>query len=77
MFNKVIRIIFILAFFAMILVPLSMTNLKNGKISVDEKRKLASFPEIHNEDGTWNKNYTANFENWINDNIGLRSKMVI
>ena len=41
MFNKVIRIIFILAFFAMILVPLSMTNLKNGKISVDEKRKLA------------------------------------
>ena len=77
MFNKVIRIIFILAFFAMILVPLSMTNLKNGKISVDEKRKLASIPEIHNEDGTWNKNYTADFENWINDNIGLRSKMVI
>ncbi len=61
----------------MLVIPLVTTNLQREKVSVDEKRKLAPPPEFYNEDGSRNTNYSVDFENWINDNIGQRSKMIV
>lgn len=61
----------------MLTIPLVTINLQREKVSVDENRKLAPPPEFYNEDGSKNTGFTADFETWINDNIGQRSKMVI
>jgi hypothetical protein len=61
----------------MIFIPMGLTNFKDGAISEAEKRILASFPSIRSEDGSLNLNFNNEFETWINDNIGLRSEMVI
>ena len=75
-FRKVSQAVFTVLFLLMIAVPLLTTNLKKDQISEDENRKLAPMAELYKEDGTWNENFTADFETWINDNIGLRSLMV-
>lgn len=77
MFEKTSRIIFIVLFAVMLTIPLLTVNREVGKVSEAENRRLAEPAQIHNEDGTLNENFTADFETWINDNIGLRSKMVI
>ena len=76
MFKKIIRILFVGLFFAMISVPLLTTNLEEGKISETENRKLVSRAHIHREDGTINQNYIKDLENWFNDNVGFRNDMV-
>lgn len=77
MFNKVIKIGFCVSFMLMLLIPLCTTNLKKNEISTAENRVLTQMAELYNEDGTLNKNFTSDFEAWINDNIGLRSWMVV
>lgn len=77
MFNKISRIVFCALFISMITIPLLTTNLRKNVISEAEKRTLAQRAEIYNEDGTLNTNFTADFEAWINDNIGFRTQMVI
>lgn len=76
MFKKVSQIIFIISFLAMITIPLVTTNLQKDKVSEAENRKLAPMAQLYNEDGSRNKDFTIDFEAWINDNIGLRSTMV-
>ncbi len=77
MFNRVLQKGFIVLFLAMIVIPLMTTNLQEEKVSTDENRKLAPMAELYKEDGTLNENYTKDFETWINDNIGMRSSMVV
>ena len=77
MFKKFSQITFIALFLAMITVPLLTTNLQKDKVSADENRMLAPRAELYNEDGTRNENFTQDFETWINDNIGMRSSMII
>lgn len=60
----------------MLVLPLLTTNMQEDKVSQAERRKLASRAELYEEDGTINGNFTSDFETWINDNIGMRSKMV-
>lgn len=75
--NKLMRIIFVICFLTMLGVPLITTNLKQGEISVSENRRLTAMAMLTNQDGSWNSNFTTDFETWINDNIGLRSKFVM
>lgn len=77
MFKKVSQSIFILLFLAMIAIPLITTNLQENKVSEAENRKLAPMAKFYNEDGSRNEKFMADFETWINDNIGQRSNMVI
>ena len=77
MYKKVMQTAFIVLFFAMIGIPAAATNLKRDQVSEAERRKLADRAEIYKDDGTLNENFTADFESWINDNIGFRSRMVI
>ena len=71
MFSKVSKTIFIATFIVMIFLPLFCTNLKPNVVSEIENRKLADFPKLY-EEGDLNKKYISDFENWFNDNVGLR-----
>ena len=77
MFKRVSQMAFTVLFLLMIVIPLLTTNLQKNKVSADENRMLAPRAELYKEDGTWNENYTEDFETWINDNIGMRSSMII
>ena len=72
MFNKVSKILFILAFTTIISLPLLFTNLKPNLISKIENRKLTNFPELYEEGDQLNVNYIEDFEKWFNDNVGFR-----
>lgn len=77
MFKKISQTIFSIIFLFMLIVPLVTTNLQKDKISEAENRKLTNMAELYKEDGTLNENFADDFEIWLNDNIGQRSKMVI
>ena len=75
--GKILKIIFVILFFGMILLPLAKTNLEPEKVSESENRKLAAPAKLYDENGDFNTNFTSDFETWINDNIGFRSELVI
>lgn len=70
------NIVFAAAFIVMICVPLLLVNREDGAISVDENRYLAARPKIVDDSGSLNTTFAADFESWLNDNIGLRSLFV-
>ena len=76
MFKKISRNIFITVFLAMLVIPLVTVNRKEGKVSETENRKLAPMARLYSGDGTLNKGFLADFETWLNDNIGFRSAFV-
>lgn len=80
MTEKIIRkisAIFIFVFFLMIAIPLVFTNLEDGAVSIAENRTLRSKPDLILEDGSLNFHYISEFENWFNDNVGLRPQLVL
>ena len=77
MFEKRVKIVFVAAFFVILVLPMLFVNTRKGKVSEAEKRKLAAFPVLWEKDGTVNEKYAADFETWLNDNIGFRSQMVV
>ncbi len=77
MADRLIKKIFLVVFIASIFVPLLTTNLKDGTVSSAENRTLAEKAKLYNDDGTINTNFTDDFEEWFDDNVGLRSSMVL
>ena len=76
MMKKILNILMILVFLAMIMVPLVTADFKGGKVSVAENRFLAAMPKFFTEDGSLNTTgLRGGLENWINDNAGGRAKM--
>ena len=49
---------------------------KDGRVSSMENRTLAKYPSVCLEDGSMNREYLAQFEEWINDNLRGRAAMV-
>lgn len=76
MFNRISKRVFVILFFAMLIIPLATINLKRNTRSETENRKLAQFPDFYDEEGKRNINFNSQFETWVNDNIGFRSEMV-
>ncbi|MBQ3222100.1 MAG: hypothetical protein IJB41_00660 [Clostridia bacterium] len=70
-FHKVLNVLLVAAFLAAMTVPLLTADFEGGKISVDENRYLAMFPQLRTE-GKWTFD-AAQFNSWINDNIGGRA----
>lgn len=77
MYLKIARMVFVVTFLLMITVPLLTTNFRKNTVSEAENRILAQFPERYHEDGTRNREFNEEFERWFNDNVGLRSHMVV
>lgn len=72
-----IQIAFIAIFAAIIALPLLRVDLRQNKVSRDENRTLKNFPQVYNDDGSKNDAFNSDFESWLNDHIGGRSKMVL
>ena len=74
--TKIQKLIFALSFMAVISVPLLNLNREDGAVSYDENRYLAGKPAFRDGEGKINEAFAADFENWINDNIGFRTLFV-
>ena len=70
------NILFAAAFLLVLFIPVITTNRENGGLSKDENRYLARRATLVKDDGILNEAFASDFENWINDNIGLRSVLV-
>lgn len=70
------NILFAAAFLLVLFIPVITTNRENGGLSKDENRYLAGRATLVKDDGSLNEAFASDFENWINDNIGLRSVLV-
>lgn len=75
MFKKIYNTIFIVAFLAILATPLLLTRWESGGVSVEENRTLAKFPAVTAE-GIYNGQFTAQFETWFKDHMGLRDHMI-
>lgn len=75
MLKKIYNTIFIVLFLAVLAMPLVLTRWESGGVSQDENRTLAAFPSVQVE-GAWNEKFTAQFETWFMDHLGLRSELI-
>lgn len=73
---KLQNLIFAAGFMLVIGLPLVTVNREESAISYDENRYLAKRPELYDSEGKLNGTFAADFENWLNDNIGFRALMV-
>lgn len=75
MVKKISNILFVIAFLAVLALPLVLTDFSSGGISENENRTLADFPAF-TEEGKWNENFTGEFETWFMDHLGLRQELI-
>lgn len=64
------NILFLAGFGLLLVFPLVFADKVGGKVSEDENRYLASFPDLSIHAGIQNE-----FENWMNDNAGGRTQL--
>ncbi len=70
MVKKIINYIYVLAFLALMLVPLYLTNTKPYSVSEIDNRALAEAPKFGQKD------FPSKFETYLKDRIGFRSEMI-
>ena len=74
--EKLIQIIFTIAFLSCLVVPLSCADYKST-ISETENRRLSTAALLKNENGSWNRCFMPDLESWFNDRIGFRDWMIL
>ena len=74
--EKLIQIIFTIAFLSCLVVPLLCADYKST-ISETENRRLSAAALLKNEDGSWNRRFMSDMESWFNDRIGFRDWMIL
>lgn len=75
--NAIINSAFIVIFALMLSLPILFINHEENKASKIENKMLAQRPELYLEDGSLNKLYIAEFEDYFNDNIGFKEEALI
>lgn len=72
-----INLIFVLLFSFVISLPYLFAHRdREGRVSDMENRTLTGYPAVFEEDGNINKEFTVQYENWLNDNLRGRSILV-
>lgn len=75
--KRSINLIFILIFILTISLPcLFAHRSREGRVSDMENRTLAAYPSLRQEDGGLNREYPAELEEWLNDNLRGRTALV-
>lgn len=70
--QKILSKIYVLIFILVTFVPFLFAHREENRIAENENRYYANVPKVI-EEGQINKNYTKDFDNWINDNARFRS----
>lgn len=73
--KKAYNIIFVAIFLVILALPFALTDFRSGGVSEDENRTLVAFPPII-KNGKLNETFTADFETWYMDHMGLRQPMI-
>lgn len=71
---KVIKILFVVLFVSMLVLPFAFANRGGAAISKEENRTLNQCPSFI-EDGRLNVAFTYDYEDWFLDNLGFRSQL--
>lgn len=74
--KRFVQFFLIAAFALMLVVPMVLTDHESDKVAKSENRTLANFPPLRTPKGVLNTNYTADFESWYSDHIGLRDGVI-
>ena len=69
-----IEIIFLTIFFVFLFIP--MSNINKDEISTQENRRLAQYKPFINQDGQINYDFGKNFNEWFNDRLYKRNKII-
>lgn len=72
---KKLTIIYLVLFVMLLLLPAVTMPLFKGQ-ETTENRELSDFPNIKNDDGKLNSEYTDQLDTWISEHIGFRSLLV-
>ena len=72
---KGVKIFTLVAFFAIIAVPIALFNFKRGAVSEIDNRPLAGNPFSSSANSS--KRWTVRTEEFVNDRIGLRDEMIL
>lgn len=68
--------LFLILFICTLCLPIIFINRTPDKISPSENRFLTNFPDIFNQNGNLNHGLRNSLQNWLNDNIGFRDKLI-
>ena len=74
--KKIVDVIIAVELLVMVVVPLLTFNWTQGVNSVSENRTLKAFPTLFDEQGELRDDLTEQFNDWFNDNIGLRDRLI-
>lgn len=67
--TKTCKVLIIVAFFIMLIVPVLFADKAGGALSVVENRNLEKFPVLLDDDNRLNPVFKKEFELWLNDNL--------
>ena len=70
------NLLIVTLFVLLIALPLITVEWKGNDYSEAEKRMLAPFPTLLQEDGNWNSNAGRETKAWLEDHIGFRAQLV-
>lgn len=77
MVKQKINIVFIGIFMLCILLPFLFAHRnREGRASSMENRMLTAYPSLWSANGTFNKEYLAQFEEWLDDNLRGRTLLM-
>ena len=76
MFKKAAQTSFIFIFLCLLFIPMLMIDVSDGGSSLTEKRTLAKKPELFDENGQVNVDFTSDFSVWLDDHVGFRETMI-
>lgn len=71
--KRKVEFTFVILFLAIMLLPFILAHRSVDRISYAENRLYANFPNLITTDGLLNKQFSTEFDEWINDNARFRS----
>ncbi|HBO34400.1 MAG TPA: hypothetical protein DD636_06650 [Anaerolineaceae bacterium] len=70
------KVLIVIAFLAVLILPVLESDKVGGALSPYENRYLAKFPPFFDETNNFSKEFKSGFETWLNDNLGGRQKLI-
>jgi len=70
------KVLIVIVFFAVLILPVLESDKIGGALSPNENRYLAKFPPLFTENHNFSPEFKSGFEAWLNDNLRGRQKLI-
>ena len=74
--STVFKVLIVIIFFAVLILPVLESDKMGGALSPNENRYLAKFPTVINENNQIADGLKNGFEAWLKDNLGGRQNLI-